>query len=158
MFIKRGGEKVEELLPVVYFCVLLPACMWCCPEPASIPGGACRWVWAVQDEVAGSVTENIVRNEKYSSSHKCLWQNPFGLKAAFLANILNLYGKETNRQFFGFVCLLDGEFEEKMRSLTKKVTVSKPDLFYLLFLVPEVSVILCICSSQWILFFFFFPI
>lgn len=56
MFIKRGGEKVEELLPVVYFCVLLPACMWCCPEPASIPGGACRWVWAVQDEVAGSVT------------------------------------------------------------------------------------------------------
>lgn len=113
--------------------------------------GQCRMKWL---EVS---RENIVRNEKYSSSHKCLWQNPFGLKAAFLANILNLYGKETNRQFFGFVCLLDGEFEEKMRSLTKKVTVSKPDLFYLLFLVPEVSVILCICCSQWILFFFFFP-
>lgn len=39
-----------------------------------------------------------------------------------------------------------------MRSLIKKVTVSQPDLFCLLFLVLEASLILCVCSSQGILF------
>lgn len=63
----------------------------------------------------------------------------------------------TNRQFF-WLCFaaLMGNLRKKMRSLIRKVTVSQPDLFYLLFLVPEASVILCICCSQWILSFFFF--
>lgn len=157
MFIKRGEKKIAGKAvgaDVLLFSAACPCVVLCCEWWASreVRAGGSGW-WGRKG--AGSVMGKMLLGMKNIPVHITVSvAESFWVKSCLFGKYPKALWKKTNEQFFGFVCFLDGEFEEKMKSLTKKATVSQPDLFYLLFLVPEASVILCICCSKWI----FFPL